>query len=108
MSHPVRAAAEAIRPWLVETRRAIHMEPELGFEERETSRRVAEVLERSGLEVRKGVARTGVVGLLRTGRPGPTLGIRADMDALPIEEANEAPYKSRRAGKMHAKLMYEG
>jgi len=78
------------------------MEPELGFEERETSRRVAEDLERSGLEVRKGVARTGVVGLLRTGRPGPTLGIRADMDALPIEEANEAPYKSRRAGKMHA------
>ncbi|MEK6711952.1 MAG: amidohydrolase [Nitrospinota bacterium] len=102
MPHPVRAAAEALKPWLVETRRAIHMRPELGYEEHETSKRVAQALAEWGLEVRTGVAETGVVGVLRTGRPGPTLGIRADMDALPIEEANDAPYKSRTPGKMHA------
>jgi amidohydrolase len=102
MSNPVRAAAEALKPWLVETRRAIHMQPELGYEEHETARRVAAALEEWGLEVRRGVARTGVVAVLRTGRPGPTLAIRADMDALPIEEASEVPYKSRAAGKMHA------
>ncbi|MBI3024650.1 MAG: amidohydrolase [Candidatus Tectomicrobia bacterium] len=102
MSNPVRAAAEALKPWLVETRRAIHMRPELGYEEHETARRVAAALEEWGLEVRRGVARTGVVAVLRTGRPGPTLAIRADMDALPIEEASEVSYKSRAAGKMHA------
>ncbi|OGL64949.1 MAG: hypothetical protein A3I72_06395 [Candidatus Tectomicrobia bacterium RIFCSPLOWO2_02_FULL_70_19] len=102
MPNPVRAAAEAIKPWLVETRRAIHMQPELGYEEHETARRVAAALAEWGLEVRTGIARTGVVGVLRTGRPGPTLGIRADMDALPIEEANDVPYRSRAAGKMHA------
>ncbi|MBI4251996.1 MAG: amidohydrolase [Candidatus Tectomicrobia bacterium] len=102
MLNPVRAAAEALKPWLVETRRAIHMQPELGYEEHETAGRVAAALEEWGLEVRRGVARTGVVAVLRTGRPGPTLAIRADMDALPIEEASEVPYKSRAAGKMHA------
>ena len=102
MPNSVRAAAEALKPWLVETRRAIHMQPELGYEEHETAKRVAAALSEWGLEVRTGIARTGVVGVLRTGRPGPTLGIRADMDALPIEEANDVPYKSRAAGKMHA------
>lgn len=102
MLNPVRAAAEALKPWLVETRRAIHMQPELGYEEHETAGRVAAALEEWGLDVRRGVARTGVVAVLRTGRPGPTLAIRADMDALPIEEASEVPYKSRAAGKMHA------
>lgn len=102
MNDPVRPAAEALKPWLVETRRAIHMRPELGYEEHETSRRVAAALAEWGLEVRTGVAKTGVVGLLRTGRPGPTLAIRADMDALPIEEANDVPYKSRTPGQMHA------
>ncbi len=102
MSHPVRCAVEKVQPWLVETRRAIHMEPELGFEEHKTSSLVAEALEGFGIEVEKEVAKTGVVGLLRTGRGGPTLGIRADMDALPIQEENEVPYRSRQKGKMHA------
>ena len=102
MSHPVLNAVEKIQPWLVKTRRTIHMEPELGFEEHKTSGLVAETLEEFGIEMKKEVAKTGVVGLLRTGREGPTLGIRADMDALLIEEENEVPYKSRQKGKMHA------
>ena len=102
MAHPVRTAAEKIQPWLVETRRRIHMKPEMAFEEVETSGLVAESLAEWGIAVKTGVARTGVIGLLDTGRPGPTLGIRADMDALPIQEVRETPYKSRRVGVMHA------
>ncbi len=102
MTHPVREAAEKLGPWLSETRRKIHMNPELGFEERETSRLVAESLEGWGIEVKTGLARTGVAGVLRTGRPGPLIGIRADMDALPVQEESDVPYKSRSEGKMHA------
>ena len=102
MTHPVREAAEKLGPWLSETRRKIHMNPELGFEERETSRLVAESLEGWSIEVKTGIARTGVAGVLRTGRPGPLIGIRADMDALPVQEESDVPYKSRSEGKMHA------
>jgi amidohydrolase len=91
-----------MRDWLVEVRRAIHSHPELGFEEVETSRLVSEWLERFGLEVKKGVAKTGVVGLLRGGAPGKTVAIRADMDALPMDEATGVPYASKIKGKMHA------
>ena len=102
MSHPVRTAAEALGPWLSEIRRKIHMNPELGFHEHETSRLVSEALEGWGVEVKNGLAQTGVIGLLKTGRPGPTIGIRADMDALSVQEKNDVPYKSRSDGKMHA------
>ena len=98
----IRDASQALLPWLSETRRTIHMNPELGYEEHETSRLIVENLERFGLDVHAGIAETGVVGLLETGRPGPTIGIRADMDALSIDESNDVPYKSRRPGKMHA------
>ncbi len=91
-----------MKDWLVEIRRTIHMHPELGFEEVETSQLVAQWLEKFGLEVKTGIAKTGVVGLLRGGQPGKTVAIRADMDALPIEEANEVPYRSQVKGKMHA------
>ncbi len=101
-SQSIRDASLALLPWLSETRRTIHMNPELGYEEHETSRLIVENLERFGLEAHAGIAETGVVGLLETGRPGPTIGIRADMDALSIDESNDVPYKSRRAGKMHA------
>ena len=101
-SQSIRDASLALLPWLSETRRAIHMNPELGYEEHETSRLIVENLERFGLDVHAGIAETGVVGLLETGRPGPTIGIRADMDALSIDESNDVPYKSRRPGKMHA------
>jgi amidohydrolase len=78
------------------------MHPELGFEEFETSKLVSECLEKFGFEVKRGMAKTGVVGLLRGKNPGKTVAIRADMDALPMEEARPIPYASTVKGKMHA------
>src|SRR5207247_2449784 len=92
------------RSGLIATRRDLHQHPELGFEERRTSGLVAERLQRLGYTVRTGVGRTGVVGL-RDGASGGKARcvlIRADMDALPVEEANDVPYRSQHAGKMHA------
>jgi amidohydrolase len=74
----------------------------VAFTEVRTAGIVADRLRRAGLDVRTGVARTGVVGMLRGGRPGRTVLIRADIDALPIEESNEVPYRSRTPGVMHA------
>ena len=91
-----------MKDWLVEIRRTIHMHPELGFEEFETSKLVSGWLERFGLEVKTGMAGTGVVGLLRGQSPGKTVAIRADMDALPMEEANKVSYASKIKGKIHA------
>lgn len=81
-------------------RRELHEFPELGFEETRTSERIAEELQATGLRVRTGVGGTGVVGYLGEGRP--SVGIRADMDALPIHEENTAPYASKVPGVMHA------
>jgi amidohydrolase len=90
------------REFVVALRRDLHQHPELAFEEFRTAETVAKVLGEAGLEVRRGVAGTGVVGVLRGTRPGRTMLIRADMDALPIQEAPDRPYASRVAGKMHA------
>jgi hippurate hydrolase len=87
---------------MTEWRRDIHAHPELGFEETRTAGIVAEKLESFGLEVHRGVGRTGVVGVLRAGKGSSSVGLRADMDALPIHEANDFPYRSRNAGRMHA------
>ncbi len=87
---------------LIELRRDFHRHPELGFEEYRTSNIVANYLEKCGLEVKRGIAKTGVVGLLKGKYQGPTLLLRADMDALPIQEENEVPYKSVNNGVMHA------
>lgn len=81
-------------------RRDIHMHPELSFEEHRTANLVAETLTAMGIRVETGVGKTGVVGYLGEGRPA--VGIRADMDALPINEANDVPYASTVPGKMHA------
>ncbi|MDO4907830.1 M20 aminoacylase family protein [Neisseria sp.] len=81
-------------------RRQIHQNPEIGFEEHQTSALVASLLEKWGYEVHKGLAGTGVVGTLRNGS-GKTVGLRADMDALPIAEANNCAWKSRTEGKFH-------
>ncbi len=83
-------------------RRDIHAHPELGFEENRTADIVAGKLEEFGLEVHRGLATTGVVGSLRVGNGPKTIGLRADMDALPIVEGNTFDYKSRHDGKMHA------
>src|SRR5881296_4534629 len=88
------------RATLVATRRDLHQYPELGFEERRTSTLVADRLRALGYDVRTGVGKTGVVAL--KGGTGRCVMLRADMDALPIEEANDVAYRSQHAGKMHA------
>jgi amidohydrolase len=92
----------SLREELVRDRRHLHMNPELGFEEHETARYVAERLRSLGIETRTGVGRTGVVGVIRGGRAGKTVMLRADMDALPIQEEGDSPYTSRNPGVMHA------
>src|SRR5438874_3620697 len=87
---------------LTSWRRDIHAHPELGFEEQRTSDLVANKLAEFGCEVHRGVGRTGVVGRLRTGTSARSIGLRADMDALPIEEATNLAYRSRHQGRMHA------
>lgn len=87
---------------LTALRRDLHAHPEIGFEEARTSGIVAEHLERFGIEVHRGLGKTGVVGVLQ-GRPGSRrIGLRADMDALPITEETNLPYRSTVPGKMHA------
>jgi amidohydrolase len=99
----VAQAAEALRPKLVEQRRDFHMHPELSNREERTGRVVAERLKELGLEeVRTNVARHGVVALLRGAKPGPVVAVRADMDALPINETIDVPYKSKTPGVKHA------
>ncbi len=83
-------------------RRDFHRHPELGFQEIRTAGIVAGELNQLGLEVRSGVAETGVIGLIEGDGPGPTLLIRFDMDALPVEEQTGAPYASQNRGVMHA------
>jgi len=82
-------------------RQDLHAHPELGFEEHRTSDFVAGKLAEFGCEVHRNIGKTGVVGVLRTGN-GPSIGLRADMDALPIHEANDVPYRSQHDGRMHA------
>ncbi|MBM7515211.1 M20 metallopeptidase family protein [Nocardioides nitrophenolicus] len=86
----------------VAVRRSIHQHPELSFEEHRTSRLIQEHLDRIGLPYRAGVAGTGVVATLATGRPGPVTAFRADLDALPIAEDTEQPFRSTVPGVMHA------
>lgn len=87
---------------MVEIRRYLHRHPELSFEEVETPKYIAEYHRKLGHEVRTEVGKRGVVAYLEGGKPGPTVALRADFDALPIQEENEVPYKSKFDGKMHA------
>lgn len=87
---------------VINTRRDLHRIPEVGYTEEKTSAYVADYLSREGLEVQTGIAQFGVVGLLKTGRPGPTLLIRADMDALPLQEETGLEFASTHDGVMHA------
>src|SRR5699024_3981024 len=92
----------ALHSDLIEWRHYLHMHPELGFKEGETSAFVAKKLEEFGIEVSRGLAETGVVGTLRCGNSDRAIGLRADMDALPIEEQNDFSYKSQNPGRMPA------
>ena len=103
MSHcEIQHLAAALQPKLVEIRRDLHQHPELSNREFRTAGIVAEHLKGLGLSVQTGVAHTGVVGLLEGNRPGPTIAVRADMDALPIQELNAVPYRSKHDGVKHA------
>lgn len=94
--------AEELFPYTQAMRRDFHMHPELGFREVRTGGIVAKELEALGLEVTKGVGKTGVVGYLEGSKPGPTILLRFDMDALPITEETGAEYASTNPGVMHA------
>lgn len=98
-----RERAEAVRDYVVEARRWIHQHPELSFQEEKTSRYVVEQLRSMGYEPEDGIGGGyGVRAVLRGAREGKTIGLRADMDALPIDEVNELPFRSECPGVMHA------
>ncbi|HEY58056.1 MAG TPA: amidohydrolase [Anaerolineae bacterium] len=94
--------AQTLFPFTREVRRDLHRHPELGFQEVRTAGVVAKTLRDLGLTVTTGVAKTGVVGLLEGARPGPTVLVRVDMDALPVQEETGAEYASQVPGVMHA------
>jgi len=85
----------SLAPTMTDWRQQIHAWPELGFEEEKTAALVAEVLQSLGLEVHRGVA------VIDSGKPGPSIGLRADMDALPMDEHLDAPWRSKRPGVAH-------
>ena len=110
LAREIDARTERVLPSVVAWRRDIHQHPELSNHEVRTAKLVADHLTRLGLEVRTGVAHTGVVGVLRGGTPGPVVALRADMDALPVTELVDLPFKStvrteftgQEVGVMHA------
>ncbi len=110
MSAEINSATEKLMPKVIEWRRYLHQNPELSNREFKTSKFVEENLRRMGLEVRTGIAKTGVVGILRGSQPGPTIGLRADMDGLPVTERVAVPFASKvkseyngqQVGVMHA------
>ena len=99
---PIIARIRELQPELLRLRRDIHAHPELAFEESRTSDLVAAKLAAFGCQVHRGLAKTGVVGTLRSGDATRSIGLRADMDALPIQECNDFAYRSIHDGKMHA------
>ncbi|RYG50398.1 MAG: amidohydrolase, partial [Chitinophagaceae bacterium] len=110
ISQKIIKAIDAVEPDCIKWRHQIHQNPELAYEEKETAKLVAAHLRKLGMEVTEGVAKTGVVGLLKGGKPGPCIALRADMDALPIVERVNIPYASKvkttyngtEVGVMHA------
>ncbi|MFZ5966051.1 MAG: M20 metallopeptidase family protein [Bacillota bacterium] len=98
----IKNRAEALKDWLMEVRRDFHMHPELGMEEIRTRDKIAGYLEEMGIPYQIGIAKTGIVGLIKGKEPGRTVALRADMDALPMVDEKDVPYKSQLEGKMHA------
>lgn len=97
-SPATESSIENVLPRMIAWRRDFHQHPELSYEEVRTARIVAQHLRSLRMEVRTGVAQTGVVGVLRGGRPGPVIALRADMDALPVTEEGDLPFRSRARG----------
>ncbi|GKV67458.1 MULTISPECIES: M20 family metallopeptidase [unclassified Sporosarcina] len=102
MKNKIYEKVEHVYEEMVRIRRHLHMYPELSFEEVETASFIADYQSELGLEVQTKVGGNGVVARLRGGKPGKTIAIRADFDALPIQEENDVPYKSKNSGVMHA------
>jgi len=102
MTKQIRIEIENIKNTIISTRRDIHKHPELAFNELRTSKLVAERLKSMGIKVQENVGKTGVVGTLQGKNEGQTIALRADMDALPMQETNEVSYKSVNEGIMHA------
>ncbi|RKD22987.1 peptidase M20 [Ammoniphilus oxalaticus] len=100
--NPMLQRLEQFYEEMVQLRRELHMYPELSFQEVETPRKIAAIHRELGLDVRTEVGGRGVVATLRGGKPGPTVALRADFDALPIQDEKEVDYKSRVPGVMHA------
>lgn len=96
------AEAKMVEPEMIRTRRAVHQEPELAYHEQRTAKLVAERLESLGIEVKRGVGGTGVLGILRGSKKGKVVALRADMDALPVEELADVEFRSKVNGVMHA------
>ena len=105
MSNEINTATEKIMPKVIEWRRHLHQYPELSNREVNTSKFVAEHLRRLGLEVKTGIAKTGVVGILKGSLPGPTIGLRADMDALPVTERVAVPFASKEKGEYNGQTV---
>ncbi len=101
-SSRIRPEIQALQPMLVELRRRLHQRPELGFREHLTAELVSQKLQEWGIEHETGIANTGIVATITGNKPGKVLAIRADMDALPIQEENDVPYRSQHDGVMHA------
>ncbi|HEY2846379.1 MAG TPA: hypothetical protein VGI80_01095, partial [Pyrinomonadaceae bacterium] len=105
MSNEIDAAAKNVLPQVIEWRRYIHQHPELSNREFNTSKLVADKLKEFGIEVRTGIAHTGVVGILKSGKPGPVIALRADMDALPVTERTNVPFKSTVTGEYNGQTV---
>ena len=103
LKHRIKNFAEGFEQDIISVRRQIHSNPELSFEDYQTSEIISSLLLQYGIEFHKGIAKTGIVGLIKGKNPDKkTVALRADMDALPIKELNEVEYKSKHPGKMHA------
>jgi amidohydrolase len=98
----IRLDIRSLQLQLVHWRRQLHQRPELGFQEQLTAELISQTLTKYSIAHQTGIAGTGIVATIAGEQPGLVLAIRADMDALPIEEENEVPYRSRHPGQMHA------
>ena len=102
MTIHIKPEIKALSDKIISTRRDIHQHPELAFDEHRTAQLVADRLQSFGMDVQTGVGKTGVVGILKGNSSGKTIALRADMDALPMQETSDIPYKSQNDGVMHA------